>query len=113
MSLLETETALLNGNGRTKTASTKLTAEELTEFEKYAKEHGKVPGELIRDLILREMKPESRSVDRTLIEVVGMELLLMNVLKFIATGQPMSGEDYDALVAKIHRQKKAEARKLS
>ena len=50
-------------------------------------------GEFMRDLIFREMhcRCESRSRDDpALQEIVGVQLLLMNVLKPLATGQPLT-----------------------
>lgn len=114
MPLLKTETHISNGDARTKTASTKLTRAELTALGNFAEGRGKSPGEFIRDLIFREMKigAGAQVMDSTLQEIVGVQLLLMNILKPIATGQPLTAAAFDKIVAEVHKLKKSVARKL-
>ena len=47
-----------------------------------------------------------------LTEIVGVQLLLMNVLKPIAIGQPLTATAFDSLVAEVHKLKQSVARKL-
>jgi hypothetical protein len=114
MSRLRTGTNSNNENARTKTASTKLTRAELVGLENFAQGRGKSPGEFIRDLIFREMETGAGAqvMDSTLQEIVGVQLLLMNILKPIATGQPLTAAAFDNIVAEVHKLKKTVARKL-
>lgn len=115
MPLLKTEVHIDNEDARTKTASTKLTRAELTALENFAEGRGKSPGEFIRDLIFREMKIGAgpQVWDSALQEIVGVQLLLMNVLKPVATGQPITAAAFDKIVAEVHKLKKTVARKLT
>jgi hypothetical protein len=47
-----------------------------------------------------------------LAEIVGVQLLLMNVLKPLATGQRLTATAFDDTVAEVHKLKKTVARKL-
>jgi hypothetical protein len=99
---------------RIKTASTKLTRAERAALEKFAETHGQSTGEFIRDLIFREMNAERRldAKDAALQEIVGVQLLLMNVLKPLATGQQLTATAFDNIVAEVHKLKQSIARKL-
>ena len=50
--------------------------------------------------------------DIALNEIVGVQLLLMNVLKPIAIGQPLTAAAFDSLVAEVHKLKQSVAQKL-
>ena len=99
---------------RTRTASTKLTRAERAALEKFAETRGQSTGEFIRDLIFREMNAERRldAKDAALQEIVGVQLLLMNVLKPIATGQPLTVAAFDGIVAEVHKLKESVARRV-
>jgi hypothetical protein len=114
MPLLTRKTDASADTARTKTASTKLTKAERAALEKFAETHGQSTGELIRDLIFREMNSEqgSDARDAVLQEIVGVQLLLMNVLKPLATGQPLTAAAFDNIVTEVHKLKKTVARKL-
>lgn len=114
MPLLKPETGRENGTPRTRTASTKMTKSELAAFEDFARERDTSPGELIRELIFREMNAGQRTStgDSTLQEVVGVQLLLMNVLKPVATGQALTAEAFDKIVAEVHKVKGSVARRV-
>ena len=114
MPLLTRKTDASIDAARTRTASTKLTRAERAALEKFAETRGQSTGEFIRDLIFREMNAERRldAKDAALQEIVGVQLLLMNVLKPIATGQPMTAAAFDGIVAEVHKLKQSVARKL-
>ena len=114
MPLLTRKTDASADKARTKTASTKLTKAERAALEEFAETHGQSTGEFIRDLIFHEMnareRPDTR--DAALREIVGVQLLLMNILKPIATGQPITAAAFDNIVAEVHKLKQSVARKL-
>ena len=114
MPLLTRKTDASADTARTKTASTKLTKAERAALEEFAETHGQSTGEFIRDLIFREMNagPRPDAGDAALREIVGVQLLLMNTLKPIATGQPLTATAFDDIVAEVHKLKQSVARKL-
>jgi len=99
---------------RTETACLKLTPEELRSVQEVADTNGRTRGEWMRDVILRavQLAKSGGSIDPALIEIVGVQLLLMNVLKPLAIGQPMTATVFDTFVAEVHKLKQSVARKL-
>jgi hypothetical protein len=99
---------------RTETACLKLTSEEFRSVQEVADMNGRTRGEWMRNVILQavQLAKSGGSIDPTLTEIVGVQLLLMNVLKPLATGQPMTAAAFDSLVAEVHKLKQTVARKL-
>jgi hypothetical protein len=98
------ENAARRAGYRLKTAGTKLNTEELAALEKHCRDLGKTPGELIRHLILAELgrvTTDNTASNPTLIEVLGVRLLLVNVLRPLAAGQKMTLEVFDKLLDEI------------
>jgi hypothetical protein len=62
---------------------------------------------LIRQLILRELRQDAgESTARPeLTEIIGLRLMLTNVLKPIATGQKITPEIFDAIMAEVRKTK--------
>jgi hypothetical protein len=100
--------ALNRESFRLKVASTKLNRKELTDFERLAKNRGMTPANLIRQLILRELRNETgeTSVSAELTETIGLRLMLTNLLKPIATGQKITPEIFDAIMAEVRKTKR-------
>ena len=100
---------------RTQTASTKLTEKEFAALENVAVGRGISPGEWIREVLLREVKRASGrgSAQMVLTEVVGVQLLLMNVLKSIVCGDSMTTADFDKIVQEVHRAKREIALRIA
>ncbi len=99
---------------RLSNVSSRLTRSETERLDALADKRGLQRGELIRKLILDELASAEAGIngDPILTEVVGVQLLLMNVLKPVATGQPMTATAFDNIVAEVHKLKKTVARKL-
>jgi hypothetical protein len=93
----------------------KLSRQEADEFNALADRLDVPRGELIRRLILDELTRQQNGVsaDPVLIEVVGIQLLLMNILKPLATGHSLTAAAFDNIVAEVHKLKKIIARKLT
>jgi hypothetical protein len=85
---------------RTQSVGTKLTPQEESDVLSAAENDGKVPSEWVRDLIMRELRTSS-AVDAMLAEVLGVRLLLVNVLRPLASGQKLSAEAFDKLLDDI------------
>ena len=94
-------------NVRVKTAGTKLSREEMTALEAHCNRLATNPGELIRQLILAELERDSRSkANPILSEIVGVRLLLVNLLRPQATGQPpYTSVGFEALLDQIKQVK--------
>jgi hypothetical protein len=85
---------------RTQSVGTKLTPQEEADVLSAAEDDGKVPSEWVRDLIMRELRTSS-AADAMLAEVLGVRLLLVNVLRPLASGQKLSAEAFDKLLDDI------------
>jgi hypothetical protein len=109
MALIDDETVTKRASYRVKTAGTKLSRNELAALEKYCRERGTTPGELIRKLIFAELAREDEpTASAELIEVVGLRLMLTNLLKPLTTGQKLTPE-FDGIMAEVKKRKRAVA----
>ena len=81
---------------------TKLNEGELRAFEALAAKRNQTQGELIRGLILAEQAREAGGVQPSaeLEEITGVRLLLINLLKPVAIGQPMTEKTFDAIACR-------------
>ena len=104
--------ALRGREGRSQSLNTKLTPTELRAVETAAAAHGCALGEWVRDVILRELRRGSAS-DPSLAEILGVRLLLVNVLRPLATGQRLTPEAFDKLLDEISNAKHQLAAKLA
>ena len=88
---------------RNHTLTTKLTDAEQRSVEAAATAEMKTTGEWLRDLALEAVAENSgRSASAVaLSEIVGVRLLLVNVLRTLATGQRLSAEAFDKLLDEI------------
>ena len=101
---------------RLKTAGTKLNAEELAALDKHCQDRNTTPGKFIRELILAAIASsgdEESGNDPALTEILGVRLLLVNVLRPLATGQKLTPEAFDRLLDEISTAKHELARKLA
>jgi hypothetical protein len=105
-----TENAVL----RTETACMKLTPEEFRSVQEISVASGMTRGEWMREVVLEAVRLEREGLRQNLAlgEIVGVQLLLMNVLKPIATGQTLTAPAFDKIVAEVHKTKKSVARRL-
>ena len=90
----------------------KLTKEELGRVTDFARAQGLARGEWIRDVILRETGGGPTS-DPALAEILGVRLLLVNVLRPLASGQLLTPEAFDKLLDEISEAKHQLAQKLA
>ena len=90
----------------------KLTREELGRVTDFARSQGLARGEWIRDVILRETGRRPTS-DPSLAEILGVRLLLVNVLRPLASGQLLAPEAFDRLLDEISEAKYQLAEKLA
>jgi hypothetical protein len=92
--------------------STKLISEEFDSIVQASQSGGKAIGEWAREVLLREANraTERLSNEDLMVELVGVELLLMNALAPIIYGEKMSADWYNNLTRQV-RESKYEATK--
>ena len=109
------EVSRLRGRtARSRSIGTKLTPAEEEKVVAAAEAAGKAPGEWVRDVIVREVRieAEEKIAMHAFTELVGLELLVMNALQPLVSGQKMSAEQFRKLVEQIHATKHTKAREL-
>jgi hypothetical protein len=102
----------LRGRGRRGvTLSTKLTLEEMELIAVAAESDGRALGEWAREVLLRELKKDHWGFD-LICEVVGLQLLLMNVLAPLARGERVSAEQFQSIVRSVQSTKVKAAQEM-
>ena len=96
---------------RLKSAGTKLNQQELRNLGVLAKRRGVRPGELIRKLILDELARDAGTVAASteLTEIMGIRLMLTNLFRPLSTGQKLTPEAFDNMVAEVKKRKRSVA----
>jgi hypothetical protein len=97
---------------RNATVCLKLTEQEVQLLDQHATSKGMARSEWMRDVILRELRRDSAN-DPFLAEMLGVRLLLVNVLRPLATGQRLAPEAFDQLLDEISEAKHQLAGKLA
>ena len=89
--------------------SSKLTRNETHQLDDLAKKHGLQRGEFIRQLILDELARDSGDppVSPELVEILGVRLMLTNLLKPLTTGQKITPEVFDGIIAEVKKHKRS------
>ena len=95
---------------RDRMASARVTKNELATLEQAAKHRGLLLGEWAREVLLREAEPQQ--VDPLWTETIANRMLLMAVLRPIATGQKITPERFDELLSKIKTEKRGAAHEV-
>ena len=88
--------------------TTKLSLREVEDIERLARKHGLQRGEFIRQLILDELARDSGDppVSLELVEILGLRLILTNLLKPLATGQKITPDVFDGIIAEVKKHKR-------
>src|SRR5690348_11222793 len=109
-----TKRGMIRGReSRNQNLNTKLTETEFRAVAQASAADGKTSGEWLRDLALRRLGTGAHDVEIVaLSEMVGVRLLLVNVLRSLATGQKLSPEAFDKLLDDIGGTKYELAAKL-
>jgi hypothetical protein len=94
---------------------TKLNQGELRELEALLARRGQRQGEFIRGLILSEIERERQGARASaeLEEITAVRLLLVNLLRPAATGQPMPVKTFEAYIAETNKRKGEVARGIA
>ena len=88
--------------------TTKLSPQEVEDIERLARKHRLQRGEFIRQLILDELARDSGDppVSPELVEIIGVRLMLTNLLKPLTTGQKITPEVFDGVIAEVKKHKR-------
>jgi hypothetical protein len=88
--------------------TTKLNPREVEDVERLARSRGLQRGELIRKLILNELARDAGSVEASteLTEIMGIRLMLTNLFRPLATGQKLTPEAFDNMLAEVKKRKR-------
>jgi hypothetical protein len=89
---------------RTMTVGGKFTVSEHEQFSKIAADKGQLLGEWAREVLLREIAENNRDFD-LVCEVVGLQLLVMNVLAPLARGEKITAEQFQGIVKSVQSTK--------
>ena len=93
---------------------TKLSAEEHRAFEDLLFKRNQRQAELIRDLILAEIERENNGIQPSYeqTEVTACRLILVNLLRPIATGKHTTEEAFDRLIDEVGSKKRSITREM-
>jgi hypothetical protein len=96
---------------RERSVSTRLTRQETRNLDALAKSRGVQRGELIRQLIRDELARDAgtSAASTELTEIMGIRLMLTNLFRPLATGQKLTPEAFDSMVAEVKRRKRSVA----
>lgn len=99
---------------RSRQVSVRLSESEYAALEKLAWAEGRTPGEWARELLSRAVRigTDQQIAVHAFTELVGLELLLMNTLPSLVSGQKMEAEQFQKLVTQIQATKQTKAREL-
>lgn len=96
---------------RTQSIATRFTRTEEKVLLQKAEANGQNLREWVREVLLREMKGENSGFD-LVCEVVGLQLLLMNVLAPMARGEKISAEQFQGIVKSVQNAKAKAAEEM-
>jgi hypothetical protein len=89
---------------RTRSVGTKLTADEYARLESFATQRGLTPGEWVREIVLaafEKPQPEATPTEQALLsEVLALRTILINTVYDLASGEGMTPERMEKLIAK-------------
>ena len=96
---------------RESSVSTRLTRKETRNLDVLAKSRGVQRGELIRQLIRDELARDTgtSAASTELTEIMGIRLMLTNLFRPLATGQKLTPEAFDSMVAEVKKRKRSVA----
>jgi len=96
---------------RESSVSTRLTRKETRSLDALAKSRGVQRGELIRQLIRDELARDTgtSAASTELTEIMGIRLMLTNLFRPLATGQKLTPEAFDSMVAEVKKRKRSVA----
>jgi hypothetical protein len=94
---------------------TKLNERELRSLDGLLAKRSQSQGEFIRELILAEIERDKEGVRASaeLVEIAAVRLLLVNLLKPLTTGEPLTVKMFDSFLTETKKHKAGVAEKLA
>jgi hypothetical protein len=96
---------------RIKSVGTKVTATEFELLKDKAQTDGQTLSEWTREVLLREAKEVHPNLD-LVSEIVGLQLMMMNVLAPLARGERISADQFQAIVRSVQSTKVKAAQEM-
>jgi hypothetical protein len=96
--------------GRTHSANVKLTKDELAQLETIAQSEKKALGEWAREVLLREARRSDG--DAVFTEIVATRMLLVNLIKPLILGKPVTSEWITEAMSAVRREKRRAAQEV-
>ena len=96
---------------RSQSIATRFTRAEASALAKRAEANGQNLREWAREVLLREIREEQPRFD-LVCEVVGLQLLVMNVLAPLARGEKISAEQFQSIVRSVQSTKAKAAQEM-
>jgi hypothetical protein len=104
-------TRITGRESRSQSIATRFTRAEANALSKKAEANGQNLREWAREVLLRELREEQSHFD-LLCEVVGLQLLLMNVLAPLARGERITAEQFQVIVRSVRSTKVKAAQEM-
>jgi hypothetical protein len=104
-------TRITGRESRSQSIATRFTRAEANALSKKAEANGQNLREWAREVLLRELR-EEQSHFNLLCEVVGLQLLLMNVLAPLARGERITAEQFQVIVRSVQSTKVKAAQEM-
>jgi len=107
----ETRTSRSHGRaGRMYVASAKVTRQEQMELEQTARAEGKALSEWAREVLLREARRSDH--DAVFTEIVATRMLLVNLIKPLILGKPVTSQWITEAMSAVRREKRRAAQEV-
>ena len=99
------------GVSRTRSAGAKVTDQEYAQLEALAQARGLTLGEWCREVLLAQLVPSLATVPEKAIlsEVLGLRMIVINLLRALGSGEPLTAEKTQTVIDWADREKTATA----
>jgi hypothetical protein len=104
-------TRIVGRESRSQSIAIRFTRDEASALSKKAEDNGQNLRQWSREVLLRELREEQFHFD-LICEVVGLQLLLMNVLAPLARGERISVEQFQGIVRSVQATKVKAAQEM-
>jgi mobilization protein NikA len=99
------------GVSRTRSAGAKVTDEEYEQLAALAQARGLTLGEWCREVLLTQLAPSSATLPEKAIltELLGLRMIVINLLRALGTGEPLTAEKTQTVIDWADKEKAATA----
>jgi hypothetical protein len=98
---------VMMGVSRTRSAGAKVTDEEYEQLAALAQARGLTLGEWCREVLLAQLAPSSATLPEQAIltELLGLRMIVINLLRALGTGEPLTAEKTQTVIDWADREK--------